>query len=268
MEPDPADARDRSLTGVDQARGALSGATRLLVLTGAGLSTAAGIPDYRGPDGVWTRDPAAERASRSDVYASDPAVRQRAWRVLEARAADPPRPTRAHRALVAAERAGRLLGVVTQNIDGLHLAAGTSPGRLVELHGTTARVRCLACGARRPTPEVVERVRRGDPDPRCEVVVAGAACAGVLSADIVRFGDPLDASEWRRARAWADEADSLVGAGSTLSVYPAAGLVDDALARGVPVVIVNAQPTAYDDRAAALVRADVQVALPALLATA
>ena len=129
-------------------------------------------------------------------------------------------------------------------------------------------MRCLACGARLPTPEVVERVRAGDPDPRCERADAGAACGGVLSADIVRFGDPLDARDWRRARDWADEADALVGAGSTLSVYPAAGLVDDALSRGVPVVIVNAQPTAYDDRAAAVVRADVQAALPALFAPA
>ncbi|HEV2427394.1 MAG TPA: NAD-dependent deacetylase, partial [Acidimicrobiales bacterium] len=113
--------------------------------------------------------------------------------------------------------------------------------------------------------DVVERVRAGDPDPHCGRELGDRICGGVLSADIVRFGDPLDPLDRRRAAEFVDAADAMVVAGSTLTVYPAAGLVDGALARGVPLVIVNAQPTGYDALARAVVRADVQVALPAIL---
>jgi NAD-dependent deacetylase len=250
---------------VDIARSALAARSRLLFLTGAGLSTAAGISDYRGPEGIWTKDPAAERASRAEVYASDPEVRHAAWGRLLARLDDPPRPTRAHETLVELEGTGRLLGVVTQNVDGLHRVAGTDAERLIEIHGTLAQVRCLRCGRRQATGAVLARVHGGESDPHCDAVTFVGPCDGILSADIVRFGEPLDPAKAALARAWVTEADALVAVGTSLTVYPVAGLVHDALARGTPVVIVNAQATPFDDAATVVVHDDVQRALPAML---
>lgn len=248
----------------DAARAELSRAQRVVVLTGAGVSTASGIPDYRGPRGVWTLDPAAERASRFDAYSTDPEVRRASWRRLLARAQNPPQPNAAHLSLAQFERTGRLSLLVTQNIDGLHLAAGSSPGRTIEIHGHVRTVRCLACGSRQATSAVLVRVAAGDPDPRCEAIVGANACGGVLATTIVRFGEQPDRLEMHRAKRAVRDCEILLCVGSTLSVNPAAGLVPLALDYDARVIIVNDAPTRYDDRALC-VRGDITEVLPGLL---
>jgi NAD-dependent deacetylase len=246
------------------ARAQLARASRVLVLTGAGVSTASGIPDYRGPSGVWTLNPAAERASYIDVYASDPEVREASWQRLRARAEQPPQPNAAHYSLARFERIGRLSLLVTQNIDGLHLAAGTSPQRLIEIHGHVRNVRCLTCDARLATGEVIARVAAGESDPHCEAVVDGRTCHGVLATTIVRFGEQPDPLDMHRAKRAARECDVLLCVGTTLSVYPAAGLVPLARDFGARLVIVNEAPTDFDPVALCL-RGDITEVLPALL---
>lgn len=249
---------------LETARAAVAGASSVMVLTGAGVSTASGIPDYRGPQGVWTLDPKAERDSFADVYARDPAVREQSWRRLLSRAENPPQPNAAHYCLARFERTGRLNLLVTQNIDGLHLAAGNTPERLVEAHGHVRSVRCLDCDARQATETVLARVAAGESDPRCDAVVAGHACGGVLATTIVRFGDQPDPAEMHRAQRAARNCDVMLCVGSTLSVYPVAGLVMTGLEYGARVVIVNNAPTDYDPSALCL-RGDISEVLPALL---
>ncbi|MCZ7630012.1 MAG: Sir2 family NAD-dependent protein deacetylase [Microthrixaceae bacterium] len=181
-------ARDPS----EAARELLCGSARIAVLTGAGISTDAGIPDFRGPDGLWTRNPGAERASTIDNYLRDAEARRAAWRMrLDSRLLDA-RPTAGHRALVDLERQGRLQHLVTQNIDGLHRLAGTSSGRLTEVHGSVAGYVCVSCGAGGPIDAVVERVRGGEDDPRCD------HCAGILKTTVVMFGEMLPKARWSR----------------------------------------------------------------------
>jgi len=257
------------MTGVpigdlESASAALAGASSVLVLTGAGVSTASGIPDYRGPQGVWTVNPAAERDSFADVYARDSSVREQAWRRLLSRAESPPQPNAAHHCLARFEATGRLSLLVTQNIDGLHLAAGTTPERLVEAHGHVRNVRCLDCDARQATTTVLARVAEGESDPRCRALVEGRPCGGVLATTIVRFGDAPDPAEMHRATRAARQCDVMLCVGSTLSVYPVAGLVMTALDYGARVVIVNNAATDYDPSALCL-RGDITDLLPTLL---
>lgn len=255
------------MTDLETARATLRRAQRVVVLTGAGISTASGIPDYRGPQGVWTINPAAERASRIDVYSTDTEVREASWSRLLARVENPPQPNEAHRSLARFERTGRLSVLVTQNIDGLHLVAGTSPERLIEIHGNVRAVRCLTCGARQPTGEVLARVAAGEPDPSCEAIVGGRVCGGVLGTTIVRFGEQPDPLEMHRATRAARECDVLMCVGTTLSVYPVAGLVRMALDFDAQLLIVNNAPTPWDDNALCL-RGDITEVLPALLVDA
>jgi NAD-dependent deacetylase len=252
------------IADLESARAALQNAARVVVLTGAGISTASGIPDYRGSQGVWTLNPAAERASHIDVYSTDPEVREGSWSRLLSRAENPPQPNDAHRSLARFERTGRLSVLVTQNIDGLHLAAGTSPERLIEIHGHVRAVRCLTCGARQATGEVLARVAAGDADPRCAALVEGRVCGGVLAATIVRFGEQPDPLEMHRAKRAARECDLLMCVGTTLTVYPVAGLVQMALDFNARLVIVNDAPTPYDE-SAICVRGDITEVLPLML---
>lgn len=256
---------DVSIEEVEDARTALARASRVVALTGAGISTASGIPDFRGPHGVWTLNPAAERASYADVYASTTAVREASWRALLAKAANPPRPNEAHASLVRFESTGRLSLVITQNIDGLHLEAGTSVENLIEIHGHTRDVRCLQCDTRRPTSAALKRAADGEEDPRCDEIIKGGPCGGILATTIVRFGEEPDRHAWRRAEQAVKTADLLLCVGSTLAVYPVAGLVPLALRYGARVIIVNDSPTEYD-RSALCVRGDITEVLPALLA--
>ena len=233
-------------------------AGHVTALTGAGVSTASGIPDYRGPGGVWTRDPKAERLSNIRYYVSDPEIRAEAWRRRASGETAGAEPNRAHDALVALERAGRLHALVTQNVDGLHLRAGTSPERLVEIHGTVLEVLCLDCDDRQPAGPVHDRVLAGETDPRCE------HCGGILKSATVSFGQSLDPLEVERATVAASSADVFLALGTSLTVYPVAGLPRLALDHGARLVIVNAQETPLDGFAQVVVNDDVGAFLEGL----
>jgi NAD-dependent deacetylase len=237
----------------------LTGARRICVLTGAGISTDSGIPDYRGPNGVWTREPDAEKLVTLSYYVADPEIRRRSWLMRRDLQAAAVRPNPGHAALVELERSGRLRALLTQNIDGLHHAAGSSPDVVLELHGTVHAVECLTCGTRSAMADALARVAAGEPDPACTV------CGGVLKSATVYFGQALDGEVIDAAAAAAADCDVFVAVGTSLGVYPAAGLVEVAAAAGARVVIVNAQPTPYDRIADLVVRGPISAALPRLL---
>src|SRR5688500_745923 len=226
---------------LERARALLSRSRRIVVLTGAGISTDSGIPDFRGPQGVWTLNPKAERMSDIRYYVADPEVRRLSWQSRAAHPAWTAQPNSGHRALVDLERRGKLDTLVTQNIDGLHQRAGNSPERVVEVHGTLHKVMCLSCGWRGPMHETLERVRAGEEDPVC------TTCGGILKSDTISFGQSLVPQVIARAMKAAEETDCLLCVGTSLQVYPIAGAVPSAKAAGARVVIVNAQPTAFDD---------------------
>ncbi len=236
----------------------LSGKRRLLAFTGAGISTESGIPDFRGPDGVWTRIDPKEFTYRRYVTSAE--TRRRSWAMRKSSGLIDARPNAAHRALVDLAAAGLLAACVTQNIDGLHQAAGLSDDLVVELHGTVHRSRCLDCGDDMPTTEVLARVEAGEDDPHC------ADCGGILKAAVVSFGEMMPRAAMDRAFALADEADGVVAIGSTLSVYPAADVPVRAAARGVPYVIVNRGDTEQDRWADVKVEGSAGDVLPALAA--
>jgi len=234
-------------------------ASAVTVLTGAGISTDSGIPDFRGPQGLWTRNPGAQRISDIRAYVTDPQVRHQAWRSRREHPAWLATPNAAHRALVELERSGRLRALVTQNIDELHQRAGSDQALVLELHGTLFMVTCLSCADRTPMAEALDRVAAGEEDPRC------LRCGGLLKSATVSFGQSLDPVVLAAAGAAAADCDLLLVVGSSLTVQPAAGLVDVAVRAGTPVVIVNAEPTPYDEVAAALLRDPIGVVLPALV---
>jgi len=247
--------------GLGDARTWVAAARQIVALTGAGISTDSGIPDFRGPQGVWTRNPGAERTATIQIYLADPEVRQRVWRSrLESPAWDA-RPNAGHLALVDLERQGRLLALVTQNIDELHQIAGNAPEKIVELHGTMRSVKCLSCGERGPMAPVLDRVRAGEDDPAC------TTCGGILKAATISFGQSLVEADLERARLAAVSCDLLLAVGSTLTVSPANALVPLAHAVSARVVIVNAQPTPYDGLADAVLRGAISEVLPALVAS-
>lgn len=250
---------DGSDAAVADASRLIGHARRVVALTGAGVSTGSGIPDFRGPEGIWTKNPEAERLSTLDAYMSDPEVRRRAW---QSRLRSPTwraAPNAGHAAFVELERQGRLDLLVTQNVDGLHQLAGNSPDRVVEIHGTMREVVCMACGDRGPIAQALARVEAGEPDPPC------LACGGILKSATISFGQSLVPGDLARAEAAARRCDLLLAAGSSLGVYPAAGLVPTAAARGAVVVIVNAEPTPLDGLADVVVRCSTTAALPAIV---
>ena len=238
----------------------IDAAGRIVALTGAGISTESGIPDFRGPQGVWTKNPKAERMSNIHHYMSDPEVRRLSWQSRLEHPAWHAMPNAGHRALVALERRGKLHALVTQNIDGLHQLAGNSPDVVVEVHGTLRDVMCMACGWRGPMGPVLDRVRAGEGDPPCEM------CGGILKSATISFGQPLVPEVIERAMAASEEADLLLAIGTSLQVYPVAGAVPAAKAAGARIVIVNAEPTPFDSLADAVLRAPIGEVLPALCA--
>ena len=252
-------------TPTERARSLLKRAPRITVLTGAGISTDSGIPDFRGPDGVWTKNPGAERLSTLDAYVADAEVRVAAWRSRLESPIWRARPNAGHHALVALERRGVLHTLVTQNIDGLHLAAGHDPGSVVEIHGTIHETVCLQCGHRAQTSAVLDRVREGTRDPRCEAPGMTGTCGGILKTATISFGQHLVPGELRRAERGARECDALLAVGSTLSVYPAAGMVPLAASAGAAIVIVNAQPTEQDHTADVVLRGSISETLPGII---
>ena len=232
----------------------------MVVLTGAGISTESGIPDFRGPNGVWTRDPKAERLSDIRYYVADREVRVESWRVRANHPALTAEPNAGHRALVDLEAGGHLELLVTQNIDGLHLRAGTSPARLVEIHGSVREVVCLSCDDRRPMREALDRVAAGEEDPECLL------CGGILKSATISFGQSLVAEDLERAQAAAAGADLFLAVGTSLGVYPAAALPVAAVEAGARLVIVNGEPTPFDGVASAVLREPIGQVLPALVA--
>lgn len=248
--------------GLVEVSGWLAAASRVTVLTGAGISTDSGIPDFRGPNGVWTRDPAAAQMSTLDSYVQDPQVRRRAWRNRAEHPAWTAEPNAAHRALVELERAGRLYAIITQNIDGLHQRAGSDPASVIEVHGTIFDVECLGCIDRTPMKSVLARVAAGEEDPSC------LRCGGILKSATVSFGQQLDPVTLRQAFEVAAGCDVFLAVGTSLQVYPVAGLVPAAGRAGARVVIVNGEPTPFDAEADAVLRGPIGEVLPALVARA
>jgi NAD-dependent deacetylase len=235
--------------------GWISEAARVLVFTGAGISTESGIPDFRGPDGVWkTRDPLRYTIQN---YLADAEVRRESWQNRLASPVDAAVPNAGHRAVVELEALGKVCAVVTQNIDGLHQAAGSA--NVIELHGTTREAGCLSCGRRMPMAVALDRVREGDLDPHCEV------CGGLLKSATISFGQGLVEADVDRAMEYASSCDVCLAVGSTLSVWPAAGVPLQAARTGARLVIVNDGETDLDITAAALIHGRAGTVLPLLV---
>jgi len=227
---------------------------RILLFTGAGISTGSGIPDFRGPEGVWKR--------RQPVYYHDfmrsEAARIEHWEFkLEGWAGyRDAKPNATHEAIVRLEKAGKVEAVVTQNIDGLHQKAGVAAERVIELHGSMFSVVCVSCGDRSPMKEALARVEAGEADPDCP------RCGGILKSATVMFGQRLDPGVFARAERAARGCDLFLAVGSTLTVEPAASLCGIAAASGAALVIVNAEPTPYDTLAAEVIREPIGTAVP------
>lgn len=246
---------------VDRVRAWVSSATRIVALTGAGISTESGVPDFRGPQGVWTTNPKAERLSNIHYYMTDPEVRRLAWQQRLNHPAWHAEPNAGHRALAELERAGRLHALITQNIDGLHQKAGNSPDKVIEVHGTVREFVCMSCGARGPMPVVLDRVRAGEQDPPC------LDCGSILKSATISFGQQLVPEVIDRAMQVAGEADLLMAIGSTLQVYPVAAAVPRAKAAGARIVIVNAEPTHFDEIADVVIQRRIGDVLPVICAS-
>jgi NAD-dependent deacetylase len=244
---------------IEQVRSWIDGAERVVVLSGAGISTDSGIPDFRGPKGVWTRNPLAEKMSNIHYYLADPEVRKASWQNRLASPAWSAKPNAGHVALVELEKRGKLHALITQNIDELHQLAGNSPERVIEVHGTMRKFMCWGCGMRGPMQRVLERVSAGEEDPRCR------DCGGVLKSDTISFGQQLVPEVIDRAMQAAGEADLFLAVGSSLQVYPVAGAVDIARSAGAKIVIVNAQPTPFDEIADAVLGGSISAVLPAII---
>lgn len=244
---------------VDTVRGWVEHASRVTVLTGAGVSTPSGIPDFRGPNGLWTKDPSAAAMFDIDRYRADPDLRRRAWLNRRDHPAWTAAPNPAHEAFVALETSGRLRALLTQNIDGLHQAAGSSPEVVVELHGTLFEAACLDCGDRVPMRQMLDRVEAGEDDPAC------AACGGIQRSATIAFGQALDRAVLDSAVQAAADCEVFLAAGTSLQVNPAAGLCRVAQQSGARLVIANGSVTPYDTSADAVLRDDLTQVLPAVV---
>jgi NAD-dependent deacetylase len=234
-------------------------ARRVVVLTGAGISTDSGIPDFRGPQGLWTKNPLAEKMSNIHYYLGDPEVRKLSWQNRMASTAWDAKPNAGHLALVLLEKRKKLHALITQNIDELHQVAGNSPEIVIEVHGTMRKVMCMGCGMKAPMQAALDRVRAGEADPACR------ECGGILKSDTISFGQQLVPEVIDRAMRVAAQADFFLAVGTTLQVFPVAGAFDVARQAGARTVIVNAQPTAFDEEADAVFRASISEVLPAIL---
>jgi len=232
----------------------------ITVLTGAGISTESGIPDYRGPRGLWRTDPDHLKLVTIDYYLADPDIRRRSWEFRRSSPAWDADPNAAHLALVELERAGKLDRLITQNVDGLHQKAGSDPGRVLELHGNMWGVVCVGCGARSTLREALDRIDAGEDDPSC------LACGSIIKTTTVMFGEALDQNVLAEAVDAAERCEVFLAIGTSLQVQPAAGLAGLAAESGARLIIVNAEPTPYDDLAAEVIRDPISVAVPRLLA--
>ena len=228
----------------------IDGAERLVILTGAGISTDSGIQDFRGPNGLWTKDPQAEKRAQLQYYVADRELRVSGWRARLDAPHFRAEPNRGH--LAIAERAKRLglHALITQNVDGLHQAAGLDPWKVIEVHGSVHEWKCLECEQGGPIQDALDRVRGGEDDPPCP------HCDGIIKTATISFGQNLVPEVIERAYEVAAACDVLLCVGSKLSVYPVAGVVPEAKRNGARVVILNA-----DD----LVRGSISELLPGVL---
>ncbi len=253
-------ARMRNGSEFDIIRGWIAAAQRVVALTGAGISTESGIPDFRGPQGMWTLNPKSEKMSDIRYYVADAEVRRLSWQSRLAHPAWTAKPNAGHRALVALEARGKLHALITQNIDGLHQRAGLPDTKVIEVHGTLHTVMCLNCGWRGPMQQTLDRVRAGEEDPVC------LTCSGLLKSDTISFGQQLIPEVIDRALRVASEGDLFIAIGSTLQVYPVAAAVPRALDAGARLLIINAEATQFDDVADAVIRMPIGEVLPRLCA--
>ena len=238
-------------------------AVSVAVLTGAGISNDSGIPDFRGPQGVWTKNPEAEKKSHIDTYINDGEHRKANWqRLAKKQIWAEVDPNDGHRALVALERRAKLHTLVTQNVDGLHQVAGSDPSLVVEVHGTTRRVKCLDCGDGAPMQKALDRVLAGEDDPSCKT------CGGILKSATISFGQSLEIDALERAQVAAQECDVLLCIGTSLGVFPVANMVPIAKNFDAEIVIVNSEPTGFDDLASILVPGSISDVLPVMLRSA
>lgn len=262
---DNAEMEDENKKSVDEtqltrARELVASADRIMVLTGAGISTDSGIPDFRGPQGVWTKNPKAEKMATLQHYMADPEVRELSWQSKLESAFEAREPNDGHGALVDLERSGRLDTLITQNVDGLHHKAGSSEEKIVEIHGTIREVTCMECDDRGPMAPTLERVREGEADPGC------LKCGGILKSATISFGQGLVAHDLQRSEQAALGCDLALAVGSTLSVYPIANVIPVAKQAGANVVIVNGDATEMDALADVVLRGGISDILPRLVA--
>ncbi|MFG2605899.1 NAD-dependent deacetylase [Streptomyces sp. NPDC048514] len=229
------------------------------VLSGAGISTDSGIPDYRGPDGLWRRDPEAEKLVTYEYYMADSEIRRRSWRMRREHRTLEARPNAAHVAVADLEKSGVPVRVITQNVDGLHQLGGMPARKVLELHGSARSVVCTGCDVRSPMEDALARVEAGEGDPAC------AECGGILKSATVMFGERLDPVVLGEALAVSKACTVFIAVGSSLQVQPAAGLVGVASDHGARLIIVNAEPTPYDEIADEVVREPIGTALPRIL---
>jgi len=260
--------RSNSLGGVENslhdavlaARDLIDQSSSVAVLTGAGISTDSGIPDFRGPQGVWTKNPEAEKKSNITTWINDVEHRKERWqRLAKKQIWAEVDPNDGHRALLALEQRSILHTLVTQNVDGLHQEAGSNPDMVVEVHGTTRRVKCLDCGDGAPMQKAIDRILAGEDDPACK------SCGGILKSATISFGQALEVESLERAQIAADECDLLLCIGTTLGVFPVANMVPIASNHDAEIVIVNAEPTGFDDLASVIVRGSISEVLPVML---
>lgn len=249
-----------NLEGLTAAAEMIAGARKIVVLTGAGISTDSGLPDFRGPKGLWTLNPEAEKASNIKNYVNEPDVRVLNWKLradgqLWANVA----PNDGHRALLPLQDRGVLHTLVTQNVDELHQMAGIDPELVVEIHGTTRKAGCLDCDYLTTMEAVLDRVRAGEADPGCP------DCGGIMKSATISFGQALVAEDLTRAQLAADDADLLVAIGSSLTVNPIASIVPRAVRGRARLIIINGQETPFDMIADAVVRGSISEVLPKLI---
>ena len=244
---------------LDRLAALLREAQQIVVLTGAGISTESGIPDFRGPQGLWTKDPSAERKATIQHYVDDAEHRREVWRNRAGSELFGGEPNAGHVALAELERRANLHTIVTQNVDGLHQAAGTSPEIVIEIHGTVHEAKCLICGWRGPMDDTLARVRAGDEDPAC------LECGGMLKSATISFGENLVPSDLQRAQRAAAGADVFLAVGTSLGVYPAAALPELALRNGAALAVLNAEETPFDPLAEFVLRNRLGGVLPDLV---
>jgi NAD-dependent deacetylase len=232
----------------DAAADLIAGLERIVVFTGAGISTESGIPDFRSPGGIWDRfDPDDFTYQK---FIRDAGARLKQWQLLwKERLTETVKPNPAHYAIAELHRMGKLDCVITQNVDSLHHAAGVPDDKVFELHGSMRRVMCLQCGRKYPMPEIKERLYAGEDVPDCQ------ACHGILKPDVVLFGEALPDKVFSEAARHAENCDLFIVAGSSLVVYPAAQIPGYAVDAGAELVIVNLAQTPMDERAAIIIRA-------------